>query len=134
MPYFENIALCPEVEEPCKIIGTCGMGSLDSSSSKPSEDLQELLLVQKSAGILGGCPKDNICTKPVNIGGNICNEDAGNPLFKMYPGTSVPKCLLGVASYPGKNARERETCSGGNYFASVPFFNKWIMTNVDFHT
>ncbi|XP_063715457.1 uncharacterized protein LOC134842881 [Symsagittifera roscoffensis] len=127
------LPICKELTPytPCKErMGACGVGSISDNIKNLSKTLQETyffestMLSNSNPYDFRWCSLQNICVDSGIEGTSICHYDDGGPLYTFKSGTQKPECLYGVASYARSSGGVR--CKGGSYFASVPFFHKWI--------
>ncbi|XP_075260066.1 thrombin-like enzyme agkihpin-1 [Convolutriloba macropyga] len=139
MPKFRIIPLCTEGVDHGTILGTCGLGSISRQDLILPTGLKEARLKASKFrydGLLDldFCPVDQICTFPAQFGSdtNICYMDEGNPLYKFDCSTGLPVCVIGVASHYNVHLNHvNDMCTGGSYFASVPYLLNWIRTTIE---
>ena len=132
--YF--IPVCANPPDLGYILGSCGLGSTSRTSYQPSgRTLQEIFLLENvfesssSNNDFQPCPEGHICTEALSDGANICTSDIGSPLYTFKCSTTIPDCILGVASYyysypDPKNPDE--ACNGGSIFTRLTDNQEWI--------
>ncbi|XP_075239648.1 uncharacterized protein LOC142335167 isoform X1 [Convolutriloba macropyga] len=115
-------------------LGTCGRGTVSQKLFILPDFLQETFFYQSTMISDSNpfnfkwCRADNICVDGAIRNTSICHYDDGAPLYTFKCGTKIPDCLYGVASYSrSKVFPVDEFCNGGSFFASVPFFYKWML-------
>ena len=117
------------------LLGATGMGVTSTGSNVMAglpTTLQEVIFHESTIEdewnpfSIDMCPGYAVCTEPITEGGNICTFDYGGPLYQFRCGTTIPKCLYGVASYALQKPGSQESCTGGSRFSNVPYFYDWI--------
>ncbi|XP_063712800.1 uncharacterized protein LOC134840724 [Symsagittifera roscoffensis] len=130
---YRVIPLCSEVAETDTLLGSCGMGTMDTKlPSAYPQLLKEAYFTEDKRSPMKHCREDLICVSSVFYESNMCFGDSGGPIYTMFCGTRVPQCLYGIYSHTTKlPVTPFEHCTANSFFTSVPYFESWIKKNIE---